>query len=105
VILLSNIADYAREMFTGEKYLEIFAHEVIVPLSMRLNPGGEICAAYVYNARTGNLGEDTNYRTYIDNPKIRHEILSSLGMRYEELIFESGIPGKKDAVIRLRRRK
>lgn len=104
-ILLSNIADYAREMFEGANYLESFAGKVVVPLSKRLKPKGLICAGYVYNARTGQPGEDTVYRTDIDDPKKRREILSGLGMKYEELTFESGINGIRDAVITLQRRK
>ncbi|MFC1696780.1 DUF3419 family protein [Nanoarchaeota archaeon] len=98
IILLSNIADYAHLIYSRrEDYLNSFAKEIIIPLSNILNSKGEICAAYVYDA------EKTDYRSQIDNPKIRRSVFKSSGLNYSEEHFDSVIPGKKDAVVLLQK--
>jgi len=92
IIILSNLADYAQAIFPEEtNYLESFCKEVVLSLKKRLNPNGIICAAYVYDAR-----DKEEYRSLIDNPKLRQEIFGSLGMIYQEKRFKCIVPGKEN---------
>ncbi|MBI4919056.1 DUF3419 family protein [archaeon] len=99
VILLSNISDYAKELFRYRPdYLQAFCDEVISPLTENLNPGGVICAAYVYDFRHQfNLEDD--YRSQIDNPEIRQDVFKNLGIPCQEITFSSVMEGKKDGIL------
>jgi hypothetical protein len=103
IILLSNIADYAKMTVPAAKYLEAFSKWQVGPLRECLTADGIICAAYIYNVRA-IPDEHAVYRTDVDDPEKRREVFSALGMDYEELCFPSVIPNNNDAVIKLRRR-
>ncbi len=104
VVLLSNISDYAKTMFSGQQdYLQIFCDRVIVPLEQHLSSEGIICAAYIYDARKEQSSNE-QYRSTIDDPGLRREIFESAGMKYKEVTFNSVIPEKKDAVVILQGR-
>jgi hypothetical protein len=99
-IMLSNISDYAKEQCSSPDYLGAFAQSVIIPLAAHMNPGGIICAAYVY--ATGN-GDNGIYRSDIDDPSKRRAAFGSLGMEYVEKTFDSVIPDEKDMIILLQK--
>ncbi len=100
IILLSNISDYIKGLYHSPNYLQAFCDNIIKPLTKNLNPGGVICAAYIYDHRTkyDNLEE---YRSQIDNPEIRRDVLKSLGLPYREITFSGVFEGKKDGIILL----
>lgn len=101
VILLSNIADYANEMFPeNSKYLEAFNRKVVKPLITHLSPRGIICLTYIYDTRT-QLDVTEDYRSQIDNPNIRGAIFQGNGLEYIEESFKSVIPERKDMTIML----
>lgn len=103
IILLSNIADYAGEMFpnAGNK-LEAFSDAVVMPLTACLAPEGIICAAYVYDA---GVEPGRQYRSEIDVPEIRKQVFNASGMDYTEIKLNSVIHGKEDAVILLQNKR
>lgn len=88
VILLSNIADYAKLIYNNN-YLVKFRDEIINPLMNHLNPDGMIAIAYIYAINS------KSYRTDIDNPIVRKNIFCNS----QELIFESIINNEKDEVL------
>lgn len=96
VILLSNISDYANSLYPDDKtYLEKYYLKTIIPLIYNLDPKGTICSAYIYDVNS------IEYRTDIDDTKIRNSVLTKLGFDYTQINFPSVIKGKQDAVILL----
>ena len=94
-ILLSNISDYAHKIYTkDDSYLDQYTKKIIIPLKNHLNINGYIISAYIYDVSFSDT-----YRTKIDNPTIRKETFSNLGMNYKEIYFKSVLKGKKDGII------
>ena len=101
LILLSNIADYARELFPSRKsYLAEFAADAVKPLLSLLSKSGVIAAAYVYE---GDRRMSRPARSQIDLPAFRQKVFEDAGFSFHELIFRGVIPGRNDSVIILSR--
>jgi len=94
IILLSNIADYAKEMFNFQDYLQEFKEKVIQALLPYINPGGLICIAYIYDAH-----ETEPFRSDIDNSEKRRKVFKDGKFKYNEMDFESVVAGKIDKII------
>ena len=92
IIHLSNIADYARELFPGRDCLGQFRKRIVEPLRSHVRPGGSIVAAYLYAI------DAPERRSPIDDSARRD---AAFGV-HEEFAFESVIPGARDAIIILR---
>ena len=93
VVLLSNLADYSQQIYPNSlHHFNLFCKETIFPIKKHLNKGGIICSGYVYDAR-----EKENYKSPVDNPTLRRDILGSLGMDYREIVFDSIVPEKENA--------
>jgi hypothetical protein len=109
VVLLSNISDYIKKIYPDdEQYLQKFADEIIDPLSHHLNPKG-IISMYVYDDYKNPAPFRKNcigpvFRTDIDNPGKREQILRSLNLDYKEISFNGYWHGENDAVIVLQNR-
>lgn len=88
IIMLSNIGDYAERMFPGD-YLKAYAEEIRGVLREHLAEEGIICISYLYDI------ENKHKRSDIDEPEKRREAFNYQG----ELVFESVIPKKLDAVM------
>ena len=97
-VLLSNIADYAREMFPGaEDYLMRFVAERINSLKPLLAKDGVIVAAYLYDC-TDTLSEATAHSD-LDIAAKRRDAFSCFGWACREIQFPSVIAGREDAVV------
>lgn len=94
-VLLSNIADYAHEFFSGTSYLESFVQEVICPMRSRLRDGGIVCAAYLYAHKAGQKEP----HSAVDIDDVRRKVLEKFNVPYAELSFPGVIPGEEDMVV------
>jgi hypothetical protein len=99
VVLLSNIADYARQVSNRSSgYLEDFARTSVFPLAHNLNAKGEICAAYVYMTNADDISSNE-----IDDPDTRAEAFGQSSLIMKEYPFRSIIPSKMDTVVLLKK--
>jgi len=87
---LSNIADYAHKMFTGD-YLAQFRTTALIPLLPHVAPGGVFVIAYVYDAIDRN---HSSQRSDINRPASRRAAFAPPpGFTYREI----EIPGAIEA--------
>ncbi len=94
-VLLSNIADYAHEFFSGTSYLQSFVQEVICPMRSRLRDGGVVCAAYLYAHKSGQV----EAHSAVDIDDVRRRAFEKFNVPYAELCFQGVIPGEEDMVV------
>lgn len=91
IILMSNISDYIKNIYNIESnYLKEYIKEIIQNFK---NKDNKIVCAYLYDV------ENDKYRTEIDNPIYRKNILNKLGITYIEKNFRSVIDNCIDSVI------
>lgn len=91
IILMSNISDYIKNIYNMEtNYLEEYMKEIINNFKSKTN---KIVCSYLYDI------QNTKYRSEIDNPIFRKEILDKLQMTYIEKNFNSVIDNCIDSVI------
>jgi S-adenosylmethionine:diacylglycerol 3-amino-3-carboxypropyl transferase len=102
IVLFSNIADYAYKMYPEtDEHLKEFCSGIIEPIIPNIYKGGILCAAYIYDV-LGNTEDDIRH---VNNSTLRRKVFKETGQDYQEMIFESVIEGKKDAVVILRRKR
>ena len=94
IIILSNISDYAKNMYDLESnYLTEYILNCILPLKKYINNNGKIIFAYLYNIA------NTNYRSEIDNPNIRDTVFKELSISCMEIQFDSVIENCYDKIL------
>lgn len=94
VVLLSNLADYSQQIYPNySNHFNLFCEKIILPIKKHLNDRGIICSAYIYDAK-----EKENYKNPVDNPSLRKSPMENLGMHYREIVFNSIVPKKENAL-------
>lgn len=97
-ILLSNICDYANEIFKIKNgYVERFFAEIVTPLQGLLTTDGFITAAYLYAQDTVQISCPA--RSEIDDPKLRLELLTKFALRSDEVTIPGVNVNTQDVVV------
>jgi hypothetical protein len=101
VIYLSNLANYAEDMFPGTEPLQSYFDLVIRPVLDLVAYSGVLCAAYLHNPQV--IGERVASRSIFDRSK-RTAIfaLGETGIR-QEIEIDGVIETKKDLLVLLRK--
>lgn len=91
IILMSNISDYIKEIYSNESnYLEQYMKDIIQNFKTETN---QIVCAYLYNI------QNIKYRSKIDDPICRKDIFNKFDIIYREKNFRSVINNCTDSVI------
>ena len=91
IILMSNISDYIKDLYSKQSsYLEQYIKDIIQKFKNKTN---QIVCAYLYDIK------NTKYRSEIDNSIFRKEIFNKLNITYIEKKFKSVIDNCTDSVI------
>jgi hypothetical protein len=101
VIILSNLCDYAVNMFAPDldpyrSYIQGLCRDMLELLA----PDGVICAAYLYVHEQ----DESSAHSALDVPAKRRQILEESGFDFREVAFPGANPGTEDAVVLLTRR-
>jgi hypothetical protein len=97
-VFLSNIADYAESLFGTKEPLSRFIKEAVLPLLEHLNRQGQMLAAYVY-AVSKDGAVNQHFRSEVDCPARRREVLAGLSRKTCEFCFPSVIKGAEDLAV------
>lgn len=91
IIIMSNISDYIKNLYNmNSNYLEEYIKDIMYKFKKKNN---KIVCAYLYDI------QNSEYRSEIDNPMIRKNVLNKLYVTYTEKKFKSVIDNCIDNVI------
>ncbi len=97
LVLLSNVMDYAKQIFRIKQSDEMFIRECIKPLFDRLNVNGIVVAQCIFAVESNHASSG------LRDGKLWRDVLDTERLEYIEYLHDSVIPGEEDVAIMLKK--